>query len=69
MQALNILKSVKEVEMKFIVVTYSDDFIDKSYKEDSNERIKAFRYSERAEKRCSCWKEKGYIKDFKIFEL
>ncbi len=55
--------------MKFIVVTYSDNFIDKSYKEDPDERIKVHRYSEREVKFCSRWKEKGYIKDFKVFEL
>ena len=55
--------------MKFIVVIYSDDFIDKSYKEDPDERIKAFHYSERAKKEVLVGKKKGYIKDFKIFEL
>lgn len=55
--------------MKFIVVTYSDNFLDKSYKEHSEERIKAFQYSERLERLYKSRKEKEYIKDFKVFEL
>lgn len=55
--------------MKFIVVTYSDNFLDKSYKEYPEERIKAFQHSERLERFYKSWKEKGYIKDFKVFEL
>lgn len=55
--------------MKFVVVTYSDDFLDKSYEENPDERIKAFNYSERLERFYKSWKEKGYIKDFKIFDL
>ena len=55
--------------MKFVVVTYSDDFLDKSYEENPDERIKAFQYSERLERFYKSRKEKGYIKDFKIFDL
>ncbi len=55
--------------MKFIVVTYSDNFLDKCYKENPNERIELFFHSKGLEEMLSKDKENEFIKDFKIFDL